>query len=113
MQISESNENTIFHNIITNNVEIGIYLWKNNNNLITDNNLKYNKNTIKESNCFGNIYQNNIMDKNPYSLNFGPPITIGIICLITVYLISVVFSMYEKKVKNKKILDEKRSNTSL
>jgi parallel beta-helix repeat protein len=107
MRLSDSNENTISENNITNNGELGILLLESNNNLIIGNNLRYNKIPIDERDCFGNIYRNNIMDGNVYTPILDP-IIIGLIFLITAFLAAVVFFMYKKKVKNKKIQEEKR-----
>ncbi|MHA2009722.1 MAG: right-handed parallel beta-helix repeat-containing protein [Candidatus Hodarchaeales archaeon] len=107
IRLSDSNENMISKNNITNNVEIGIYLLESDNNRIIGNNLRYNKINIDENNCFGNIYRDNIVDRNPYSFILDP-IIIGIIFSISVFLGAVVFFMYKKKVKNRAIQEEKR-----
>ena len=99
MWLSKSNENTVSHNNLSYNSLYGMYLEESNYNLIIGNILLYNnKNPINESNCAGNIYQNNIIDENPvFPIFIVVPIIIGIIVLSIV----VVF-IYKKRVTNKK-----------
>jgi len=98
--VKGSNLNIIFNNSIQNSETCGIYLVESDNNSIAGNFITYTGNCIKESNCYGNIYNNNMCHKIP-GIIFGYNIwfIVGVVILTSTMILKKQSLYYKKRNK--------------